>query len=436
MNILERCSKVSNLFYELQRTNSRTTKENMVEYFKYVNPDLQDDLNYIFETLAGKHPIGWTYTWRPMHEIALPPYHTIKECIQACEKLAPKTFVNTYALETTLGAIGIYLEDIVNRKLRLGIGNSQLDKTDLTPMLAKKYEGQLLRDDVFVTEKLDGNRCVAHYDGEKWCFTSRSGKPLNVNFNMTGMNTDFIYDGEVMSLQQTLLSDARHGFIKNNLPLSKFGYDTKKSQLLFNEASGLINRHGEKSGLVYNIFDVINDKAYAVRRELLSTVDLSNTENVRILPVLYTGKDNNKVNNLLDMIVQMGGEGIMLNVHNRCYDHKRSDALLKYKQVQFLDMYVLGIAYGSGKYSDVVGALNCYLMTEDGKEIVCDVGTGLSDAQREQWGFDNNLIIGKIVQVGYHELTQDRNLVGTKMYSLRFPRLMKVRDDKNETSEY
>lgn len=434
MNLAERCSTFNVLFYELQHTNSRITKENILGYFKHVNPELQDDLNYIFETLAGKHPIGWTFVARPKD--GLPPYKTIKEVIQACEKLTPKAFYNTFKLETELGAIGLMIEDILNRTLRLGIGNSQLDKSDLTPMLAKKYEGQMLHNDVFVTEKLDGNRCIAHYDGEKWCFTSRSGKPLNVNFNMTGMDTDLIYDGEIMSTQQTLLSTARYDAIIKDLTLSKFGYDTKKSQLLFNETSGLINRHGEKSGLVYNIFDVISDAHYEMRRQMLEVVDFSHTEDIRLLPVLYVGSDHNKISTLLGAVIQMGGEGIMLNVHNRGYDHKRSDALLKYKEVQFIDMRVIGIIPGSGKYIGLVGALSCYIKTDDGKETFCHVGTGLSDAQREQWTVDPMQIIGKIVQVGYHELTQDRAYIGTKVYSLRFPRFVKVRDDKNETSEY
>jgi len=435
MNILERCNAFNVLFHELQSTNSRTTKENMVKYFKRVNPDLQEDLNYIFETLAGKHPIGWTFKGRATNS-DVSRFKTIKEVIEACERLTPKTIENTSRLENELGFVGIALEDVLNRTLRLGIGNSQLVKTKLTPMLAKKYDGQTLNNPVFVTEKLDGNRCIAHYDGDKWCFTSRSGKPLNVNFDMTGLDTDCIYDGEIMSTQQTLLSAKRYQTIIDKLPASEFGYDTKQSQLLFNQTSGLINRHGEKSGLVYNIFDFVSDACYYARREYLNTFDLNHTQDVRILPVLYTGTDTNKINTLLDMIVQMGGEGIMLNISDRGYENKRTDALMKYKQVQFMDMLVVDVVPGSGKYTGLIGALTCAVKTDDGKLISCDVGTGLSDAQREQWAIDTDQIIGKIVQVGYHELTQDRTFIGTNVYSLRFPRLIKVRDDKNETSEY
>jgi ATP-dependent DNA ligase len=132
----------------------------------------------------------------------------------------------------------------------------------------------------------------------------------------------------------------------------------------------------------------------------------------------------------------MGGEGIMLNRIDRNYEHKRTDALLKYKQVQFMDMKVTGVYGGNGKYAGLVGGLYCELNTDDGKIIRCEVGSGLSDAQRVLWAENAYHIIGKIVQIGYHELTQNEENVGTNMYSLRFPRLIKVRTDKSETSEF
>lgn len=437
MTLLERETIFNTLFCLLQQTNSRNEKETALAHFRYEYPELEDDLNYIFETLAGRHPIGWTFTPRVDFAVSSPPmFRTIKECIQACEKLTPKTVENTMRLEALLNGVGLTLKEIVNRTLRLGIGSSQLEKSDVTPMLAKKYEGQRLDTTVFVTEKLDGNRCVARHDGEKWGFTSRSGKPMHVNFDMTGIDTDFIYDGEVMSTPQTALSRARYTAVIANLDLTEFSYDTKDSQLMFNTTSGLINRYGSKKGLVYNVFDIISDLPYHERRELLESIDTSYTTDVRILPVLYTGTDNIIVNSLLDAIVQMGGEGVMLNMNDRKYENRRSDALLKYKLVQYMDLIVLDIRPGTGKYEGQVGALECYIKTEDGKMIMCDVGTGLSDAQREQWSIDESEIIGHIIQVGYHELTQDRDCLGTEMYSMRFPRLIKVRGDKIDTSEF
>lgn len=442
MTLNERTQIFDFLFDTLQSTNSRLAKEQAVKIFEQTYPELKEDWTYILETLDGKHPIGWTFAarFRGVDTLREPtPYmdgiHTIKKMIQLCESAQDKTFATTSRIENTIGIYGDFLAPIVNRTLRLGIGKSLLAKTSITPMLAKKYEGGFLRDDVVITEKLDGNRCIAVYNKDtcRWEFYSRSGKLMKVDFDMSGFDTGLIYDGEVMSEAQTLLSMKRYESILND---TDFAHATFDAQLMFNKTSGLINSHGtNKKGLVYNVFDVINPGSYQDRRELLSSLNVSGND-VRILPTLYVGNDKQVINSLLGRMTQMGGEGIMLNCIDRGYEHKRSDALLKYKQVQFMDMRVTGWYMGTGKYAGYVGGLNCMLETANGEIITCDVGSGLSDAQRMTWACNPSLIVGKIVQIGYHELTQSEENHGTNLYSLRFPRLIKVRTDKTDTSEF
>lgn len=439
MNLNERVKFFDNLFELLQSTSSRNEKEFIIKNeLKDKDLSVHEDWKYILEVLDNRHPIGFTFVPKPNDVMTLQrneDTHTIKELIEPLKHLADHTEQRITLAEFYLGDFGCFIEPIVNRTLRLGIGKSLLSKAKTTPMLAKKYEPMgILHQDMAVTEKLDGNRCIASWDGEKWNFTSRSGKPMKVNFDMTGMPTEFIYDGEVMSIEQTKLSIKRIHNIFTGRDTSMVS--TEDAQLMFNKTSGLINRKGPKSGLIYNIFDIISDLKYIDRRERLEWVKQEQkTDEVRIIPLLYVGTDVNLVDSLLDKMVAYGGEGIMLNVYNRGYEHKRSDALLKYKQVKTMDMRVTGIAPGAGKYEGQVGALKCYMRTDDGKEVICEVGTGLSDAQREQWASTHE-IVGKIVQVGFHELTQNREYIGTNVYSLRFPRLICVRKDKDETSEY
>lgn len=438
MNLDERIQVFELLFDALQSTNSRLEKEAEVKTFLNVYPELKEDWIYILETLDGKHPIGWTFD--PYFDPAGPymperaNLHSIKDFIRYCEHTPDKSLTTCLHAEKVIGCYGDFLRPIVNRTLRLGIGKSLLDKSDITPMLAKKYEGGFLTGDFAITEKLDGNRCVAAYNKEagRWEFYSRSGKPMKVDFDMIGLDPDLIYDGEVMSEVQTELSDRRYRSIIDDLD---FEQDTKDAQLLFNRTSGLINSHTpNKKGLIYNVFDIIDTSPYYERRSHLDKHNVSG--DVRILPVLYAGNDIKLAKTLLGRITQMGGEGIMLNRIDRKYDHKRSDALLKYKQVQFMDMKVIGVYGGNGKYEGLVGGLYCELVTDDGKFISCEVGSGLSDAQRMSWAENAYRIIGKVVQIGYHELTQSEENIGTPNYSLRFPRLIKVREDKNSTSEY
>ena len=397
-------------------------------------PELREDWTYILEVLNGMHPIGWTFTpHMKQQSIWTDVSASVKDLIQFLKDRPDTSIATTSFLEKELGELGAFIAPIVNRTLRLGIGKSLLSRTKVTPMLAKKYEGGRLGTEYYITEKLDGNRCIASFDGEKWNFTSRSGKPMNVDFDMFNFSSNYVYDGEVMSLGQTEESTARYNALisKNDLPKEQYVTDRA---IKFNEASGLINKQGPKKGLVYNIFDIILDRPYEYRRTLLDTMTAS--KDTRVVPVLYHGKDIDDISHLLDFIVNAGGEGVMLNHPHRHYEQKRSDALLKYKQVQTMDMKVTGVFEGKGKYEGMCGGIECYTPTDDGRQITCDVGSGLSDAQREEWWDDPEQIVGKIVEIAYHELTQDRHNIGTRFYSVRFPRLKGIRDDKITTSEY
>lgn len=439
MTLNERTITYQLLFDSLQKTNSRNDKEFLLNKFKEIYPELKEELTYILETLDGKHPIGWTF--KP-NNIAInndiSSDTTLVDLINLCI-VCPKDHGSTKACENLIAQYGKFLAPIVNRTLRLGIGKSQLAKTITTPMLAKKYDGEWIHNTVTVTEKLDGNRCIAQYLDGRWHFTSRSGKPLAVAFDMTGLPEEFIYDGEIMSLEQTAASTVRNLAIINDKEMD-YIYDSEYAQLLFNQTSGLVNSKDLNKGkLVYNIFDIISYLPYKQRRNYLHMIQKQLPENnheIRILPVLYEGDDNDIITHLLYTITQAGGEGLMLNVNNRRYEHKRTDALLKYKQVQYMDMLVTDLFEGEGKYEGHCGGICCYMRMEDGREIATNVGSGLSDAQRYRWWHHREEIVGKIVQVAYHELTQDSLYRGTKIYSLRFPRLICVRNDKKETSEF
>ena len=135
---------------------------------------------------------------------------------------------------------------------------------------------------------------------------------------------------------------------------------------------------------------------------------------------------NWKLDEWLDVITSKGGEGIMLRDPDAVYQHKRTDALLKYKKVQTMDLRIVGWNEGKGKYEGAIGSFIC---ETDDHSIKVNVG-GISDAIR--WS-DPNWWIGKIIEVAYFDYSASK--VGNHI-SLRFPRMKKLRDDKNETSTY
>ena len=177
---------------------------------------------------------------------------------------------------------------------------------------------------------------------------------------------------------------------------------------------------------------------YAERREVLDTLDFGgDTRLVKVLAKIDNAKDLEYLSSkILAEVTDIGGEGIMINLGDRTYQHKRTDGLLKMKKVQTMDMKVVDYEWGTGKYEGQIGALLCEAITDDGKVIRCSVGTGLSDVQRLDWALRPEDILGKIVEIGYFSLSQSSDARGSRFYSLRFPRLKGVRNDKSETSIY
>ena len=436
MTLQERVDYLSYIFDLLQDTNSRIEKEQIV---KDIDPKCKEDFDFIIECLAGKHKFGYTYKRYPFLYNSTIYAMTVKSVLQflltpAKDKDLSTENIMSYVSLTTKWAD--FFEPIVNRTLRLGIGESLVEKSIISPMLAKKLENDVKfsKNGYFVTEKLDGNRCIASWDGEKWNFTSRNGKAMHVDIDMSLMDKSYIYDGEIMTPAQTINSELRGREILFGAKQT----DWQKED--FNTTSGLINRHTLNKVLTFNVFDILIDAPYIERRRELDKLSPEDTGlDVRILPTLghFATKEDLFANIpiLLDKITSTGGEGLMINLADSPYLQKRTDQLLKVKKVYTMDMRVFDWSYGTGKYYDVLGNIYCQA-NFDGKVVTCSVGTGISDEQREDWALHPDKIVGKIVEVSYFSLSQDKAKKGTNEYSLRFPRLKRVRDDKDETSQY
>ena len=431
MKLEQRFEMFDKIIEDLQSTSSRIEKEQII---KAIPAELKEDFQYILEILAGKHKLGYTYDTRYVANSIFDgeKEFTFKEYIQPLfEPMKSNNFtmINCINAMSQCRYRSYLIASIVNRTLRLGIGPSQLPKDGLAPMLAKKFEDIKLMDEVYyVTEKLDGNRCIARYNGSKWIFTSRNGKSLKVDIDMGDLPTDVVYDGELLSPQQTRDSERMYDAIIHGTTVPTYGGQ-------FNSTSGLINSKAKNKQLIYNIFDVMTDDAYYLRRQYLNSLQCTSKE-TRILPVLarINCNYNNTIANMLDAVTSAGAEGLMLNLAHANYQHKRTADLIKVKNTYSMDMLVTDWEYGTGKYEGLCGSLQCTAITDDGKVIEANVGTGISDEQREWWSVHPSLIVGKIIEVSYFSMSQSSSTYGTKLYSLRFPRLKRVRYDKEITS--
>ena len=206
--LYERMTAINKLFVELEATSSRTEKEALVKHARASDPLLNDDLDFCFEVLSGKHKIGVTLPEGSLHD------SDDKEQLNiSIRELCKPLLENNKFDDETLYQLFVqfkrymwFLSPLFNQVWRIGINRSQLKKDVISPMLAKRYEPNKVYDEntFYLTEKLDGNRCIAryHFDIKAWKFYSRSNKDLKISFDMSDLNKDYIYDGEILSREQ------------------------------------------------------------------------------------------------------------------------------------------------------------------------------------------------------------------------------------------
>lgn len=119
-----------------------------------------------------------------------------------------------------------------------------------------------------------------------------------------------------------------------------------------------------------------------------------------------------------------GYEGIMLKDPKAKYECKRSVAWLKLKPFIEVSLTVVALEEGTGKNAGKLGALVCE-GTDDGVQIRTNVGSGLTDSQREEIWADQVSVLGQVVEIRADAKT--RNQDSLDLYSLRFPRFIRFR---------
>jgi len=268
--------------------------------------------------------------------------------------------------------------------------------------------------------KLDGVRVLAVVTKSHVNLYSRNGKPFD-NFPQ--------------------VAEAIESF-RNKMSLTTKGPFVLDGEIVGESFQELMKQAQRKSdakteGMTYYVFDIIpitdfergfwNAQQYK-RTQMLeehrAVIDASDC--VRVMPGLDvdldTGEGHDIMRRFAEDAVAQGYEGIMIKDVGAPYECKRSSFWMKWKPTITVDLNIVGFEQGTGRNQDRLGALICEGV-DNGRDIRVNVGSGLSDSNRDEYWNARNDLVGRVVEIQADAVTQNQD--GT--YSLRFPRFVRFR---------
>lgn len=266
--------------------------------------------------------------------------------------------------------------------------------------------------------KLDGVRvlCILYKDKRPEMF-SRNGKQFH-NFEhiidelaqvANTLEQDTVLDGEVMSSSfQDLMKQVHR---KSNVQSNDAVFHVFDMLSLEQFQSGGTDRSQERRSTELHRW--IESHA-----QQLPHVACLSWEDVD----LDTAEGQQRFRDINKQAIDGGYEGIMIKDPSAGYQCKRSHAWLKMKPFIEVSLEVKALEEGTGRNAGKLGALVCEGQ-DDGKDITTNVGSGLTDDNRDVIWSDQQSVIGQIVEVRADAITQNQD--GT--YSLRFPRFLRFR---------
>jgi DNA ligase-1 len=281
--------------------------------------------------------------------------------------------------------------------------------------------------------KYDGSRFQFHKKGNWARMYSRrledvtGALPDVIEQLMGATDHDVILDGEVIAIK-----DGKPMPFQSVLRRFRRRHDVAGAQ--------------EAIGMVPNVFDILYldgetliDLPFSERRKRLESV-------VRHFIAPQTRSDREEeITKTYEAALAAGHEGIMIKVPSSPYTPgQRGKNWIKIKpEVDTLDLAVIGAEWGEGKRAHVFGSF--LVACQDAGRLVplSRVATGFSDEQlaevfdllretvistsKKEVTFEPSLVF----EVGYAELQASSNYEGG--FALRFPRFVRIRDDKDIT---
>jgi len=207
----------------------------------------------------------------------------------------------------------------------------------------------------------------------------------------------------------------------------------------FRVGTGLLSQDdADKSSMQFVVFDLLpkseflsGESVLTYKERLHELKELGEKaknlglKSIKIVEILYTGNDHKMIDIYLDQMVSEDKEGLMLN-RDKKYYRKRHNGILKVKRFYTVDLRVIATEIGSGRLSGMLGA---FVVEYKGYQV--NVGSGMTDQQREEYWEARSELIGRVIEVKYKEESRDKK---TGHFSLQFPTFVSLREEGKEES--
>lgn len=359
------------------------------------------------------------------------------------DALAARELTGKAAQEAVTEAIGLfplgaqdYVVRIFDKDLKAGFSDETVNKIfpNLVPIFSVMLADKCDSTEDFETEvtfpcqadfKYDGERTIAFVKADEIIYYSRSGKEAK--------HVNGLFDEDLYAWHKHLGFD----FILDGERCSDLGFtDTVNAKKSGNDAA--------KANLRFRAFFLMPLTDWMAKKTTITMRQNRDflTDLLTVVPakkiILSEGRE---VEDYQDMVAYCNDaidlpenaarkiEGLILKDWDATYNWKRTFAWTKVKRFFDVDARIVGFYPGRPKsrLANTVGGVNCVAFLESGERVEFNVGSGFSDADREDMKTNPKKWLALTHVIKYQEVSRSKSKT---VASLRFCTYEHSRDDK------
>ena len=314
--------------------------------------------------------------------------------------------------------------DILDRDFKVGINTKNINKVWCNIVTVPKYNRCSVFSDkavrhiqfpAYLQLKCDGTYREAHVCNGFVSFKTRAGEPYSNSF------------------LEEQLADLPNGYYLGELTIGKADEPEANRSI----GNGKINSDNPPLNKIhFTMWDFISDEEYRnpgsepyeIRFQKLLKAYEKHDRKFSLLEIVptYYAADLNEALAITYNFMDKGLEGAVLKDRRMVFKDGTNSKQLKIKLKVDCEMRITGFTEGSGKREGKVGAITF----KNDENTIKGRCSGFTDKQMESFTKNQGEYLGKIITVEFTSLSKSEN---HDYYSLVHPRLIEVRNDKDET---